>query len=375
MKILINALTAKQGGGQTYLANLIKHFPSTNDTYFYILCAKFNESLFQSNNNISLIVLGTLFKNTLFRTLYETFVLPFFVLYNRFDLYYQPAAGLPSLIFKPCKVMTTLQNMLILDENERKRFPFFSLVRFKMFLLSVFVFESLKRSDKIIFISKYSQDYIKKRLPDIEKRSCVIPHGLDFSFIVPQHDLDIHKYGLKENEFYLYVSILDYYKAQKELVEEWDILSQANFKYPLVLTGFLSRKKYVKIVYDEIRKRNLCNKILITGPIEHQKLPSLYRKSRALVFASSCECCPNILLEKMSSGIPLFSSQFPPMPEFGQDIPVYFNPYQRGDLARKILDFESNPQPLRDRSSRAIQLLEQYTWNKTASDTLNFMKD
>ena len=376
MNILINSLSAKQGGGQTYLSNLIKYLPDDNNTTFFVLCSYYNQSLFKTDkHNIRIISLNIILSNSLLRTLFELFVLPFMLKKLDIHLYYQPAAGIPIIIPKKCKTMTTLQNMLLLDSEERRRFPLFSMVRLKLSILSFFILKALRQSDKVIFISSYSQAFVKRIVHNIDSKSMIIPHGLDHLFLQDNDDLDISTYGLKENEYYLYVSTLDYYKAQNELVEEWEILSQTDFKYPLVLTGFLSRKKYVNIVYNTISKYNLANKVIITGPIEHQKLSSFYHKARALIFASSCECCPNILLEKMSSGKPLFVSEYPPMPEFAQNVPVYFNPYHRGDLAKKILDFEANPHSLLKRSSTAIQLIQQYTWEKTASDTLTFMKD
>ena len=376
MNVLINALSAKQGGGQTYLMNLVKNFPFDKDVTIFVLCAEYNKFLFESHNtNTFIITANNILRNSFLRTLFELLYLPLFLMKRGIDLYYQPAAGIPSIVFSKCRVMTTLQNMLILDSKERSRFPYLNFVRVKLSILNFVVIYTLRHSDKVIFISQNSQERVKQKIQDIEMRSRVIPHGLNFSFFVPQHDLDIAQYGLKENEFYLYVSIFDYYKAQKELVLEWDILSRSNFKYPLVLAGFLSRERYVKQVTKEIAKKNLNHMVIITGPIEHKYLPSFYHKSRALIFASSCECCPNILLEKMSSGKPLFVSQYPPMPEFGLDVPVYFDPYKPGDLASKVLCFESKPQELYGRSDKSIQLAKQFNWEKTSLETLNFMKE
>src|SRR5690606_21915599 len=127
--------------------------------------------------------------------------------------------------------------------------------------------------------------------------------------------------------------------AQKEVVENWQVLIKKGFNYPLVLVG-PNYNEYGKEVIKLI-KSDKSGMLKYLGPIDYNKLPNIYQNARALIFASSCECCPNILLEKLASGKPVFSSSIQPMPEFGSDAVIYFDPYASEDLASKVLLFES----------------------------------
>ena len=377
MKILLNALSAKLGGGQTYLVNFLHNIPADFPHEIIFLCGTFNEAKFRPEFGPAVRMLrkGAWSKNSLLRTLWEKLLLPRYLKKNHVDVYFQPAAGVPIRVPAGCRSVTMLRNMLPFEDRERQRFPLFSSVRIKMALQKRQIIKSLKRYDRVIFISSYSRDFIAKFIPNIHERSTVIPHGLNAQFLERDGKFDVGNFGLRPGEFYLYVSILDYYKAQLELVREWKCLSDRGFPYPLVLAGFLNRKDYVKKIRDEIKRLGLEKQIILTGAIPNGDLPGFYAQARALVFASSCECCPNILLEKMSSGKPLFCSDIPPMPEFGEDAPFYFSPYEPGDLSRKILDAESDPAEMLRRGERARELALTHTWKDSVKNALTYITE
>ena len=375
MKILINALSAKLGGGQTYLVNFLHYVPADFPHEIIFLCGVFNEEKFRPEFGPAIRVIrkGRWCKNSLLRTIWEKFFLPRFLAKNRVDIYFQPAAGVPIRMPAACRSVTMLRNMLPFEDRERKRFPLFSLVRIKMALQKKQILKSLKRYDRVIFISAYSRDFIAGIIPDIRARSTVIPHGLNELFLERNGEFEAEKFGLEPGRFYLYVSILDYYKAQLEIIREWKILADQGFPYPLVLAGFLDRGDYVKQVRDEIRRQGLEKKVILTGAVPNRELPGFYARARALIFGSSCECCPNILLEKMSSGKPLFCSDIPPMPEFGMDAPFYFSPYRPGDLSQKILAAENDPDEMLRRGERARDLALTHLWKDSIIRTLEYI--
>lgn len=271
MKILINALSAKLGGGQTYIVNFLKNLPADCPHEIILLCGVFNEQKFRSaasSSQIHFALKGKAWKNSLFRALWELLILPVYLKRQHIGLYFQPAAGVPIYVPSSCHSATMLRNMLPFEDRERQRFPWYSLVRLKMFLQKRLILLSLAHFDKVIFISKYSQQFIKRYLPDIEQKSQVIPHGLNEKFRNCLGEFDISQFGLQAGHYYLYVSILDYYKAQLEVVREWKKLMERGLNFPLVLTGFLNRSTYVEQVKAEIQRLNLEKNVILTGPVE-----------------------------------------------------------------------------------------------------------
>ena len=84
----------------------------------------------------------------------------------------------------------------------------------------------------------------------------------------------------------------------------------------LLLAGHAS-PHYFKKVKQTIEEYGLMDDVIYLGSINHEDLPDYYKGAKINIFASTCENCPNILLEAMSSGRPVFCSTHMPMPEFG----------------------------------------------------------
>ena len=82
MKILVNAFSARLGGGKVYIINLLKHLPPEYDVT--ILAGEYNATDFLplKKDNITFEVKSVFFKNGLIRIFWELFVLPFFFAFS-----------------------------------------------------------------------------------------------------------------------------------------------------------------------------------------------------------------------------------------------------------------------------------------------------
>ena len=373
MKLLvINALSALRGGGQTYIKNILEHLPDGD--YKILLIININNSVIfedYASEKITIFEARWASKNIIFRTLWEAFVLPLKLKECNATMYYAPGGTMITKVQNDCLNATALRNMLPFDIQERQRFPLMSYIRFKLWLLRYIFLKSYKLSDKVIFISEYSKSIIKQYMPDIDDKSIVIPHGLNSLFLDSKQSYDLPDF-LKETPFYLYVSILDVYKAQKELVKTWKLLADHDFPYPLVLVG-PKYNQYGEEVLTLIDELGLSGKVIYLGAVAYEQLPGLYKAARALIFASSCECCPNILLEKLAAGKPVFCSNIAPMPEFGEDAVVYFDPYDTSDLFEKVIDLEQQPEVMIEMADKAYKQALKFDWNTTTQKTINFL--
>lgn len=370
--IVINAISALRGGGQTYLINFLEHLPK-GDFKILLLVNSKNRDVFEKyvSDRIELHEAVWASKSIIHRSLWERFTLPSFLTKQKADVYYAPGGVMTTKMPKGVVSATALRNMLPFDDRERRRFPFISYIRFKLWLLHYVFLKSYKMADKVIFISKYSKSVVKKYIPDIEAKSVIIPHGLNSLFLNTKESYDLPDY-LKENQFYLYVSILDVYKAQKEIVMSWKKLVDGGFPYPLVLVG-PKYNKYGDEVITLIDELGLYDNVIYLGKVDYQKLPGLYKTARALIFASSCECCPNILLEKLAAGKPIVCSNIDPMPEFGEDAVVYFDPYSPDALYKQVLEMEKDQNTMYKLGRKASQHALKFDWKQTAERTLNYL--
>ena len=146
------------------------------------------------------------------------------------------------------------------------------------------------------------------------------------------------------------------------------------FEYPLVLAGPKSNE-YGEAVVAQIASLGREANVIYIGEVDYQDLPSLYKSARGLIFASSCECCPNILLEKLAAGKPVLCSNTQPMPEFAGEAVLYFSTYEPDSLRYRINELENDVKLRESLGQAAYKQALNYDWNITVKETLNFLLD
>ncbi len=365
---MINALSARLGGGQTYLINLLRRLPSHNELKIYIYAPQSLEAALEHPSLIWCTSVWPL-ENPLIRAGWERFLLPRILARLGIDILFCPGGVVATPAPKGCKVVTMFRNMIPFDKEQRSRYPL-GYMKVRNWLLERAMLRSMLRADLVIFVSDFARHVIEQCAPKQIKRAIVIPHGIgpEFRFRGPRLP---RPSWLPVDDFLLYVSTFDVYKAQLEVVRGFALLkSRRQGKEKLVLVGSEKQNPiYSRMVRAEITRLGLTDYVLIAGLVPHQELPALYSNALINVFAAESENCPNILLEAMASGRPVLCSMFPPMPEFGGDAVIYFNPRQPEDFADKLEELLDNKPALRTLGQGAAERARHYDWDVSAVTT------
>lgn len=365
--IAINALSAVQGGGQGYLFGLLQYAKDFPEMKVYVLAPpKFTQLYHFSGVEVVPCIIAS--KSILHRTLWERWRLPGILKDLRIDLIFCPGGIINFLPPPGCQTATTFQNMLIFDTNNRRMYPV-GYRRFRLALLERISKKSFEEADLLIFLSEYAKEVVHKRISNRKGLSAVIPHGLDDMFRTGTRK-DIPRPKLIPNgEYLLYVSYLHRIKAQIEVIRAYYLLSRSRFtKERLLLVGS-ERPGYGRLIRKEIRRLRLQDKVILTGNIPYIEMPSVYHYAKAHIFASTCENCPNIVLESLGSGRPLFVSNKPPMPELAGDGAVYFDPYKPDELADLLLQYLDDERWIEEMSKKTFERSFLYSWGKVAKET------
>ena len=197
------------------------------------------------------------------------------------------------------------------------------------------------------------------------KASVTIPHGVNPRFRAAQaKDLPRPAWLPAEN-YLLYVSTLDYYKAQVEVIQAYALLKERRpTTEKLVLAG-PENPGYAAKVRREIARLNLAGDVIVPGKVAYGDLPALYHHALINIFASRTENCPNTLLEALAGARPILCSSRSAMPEFGADAPLYFDPSNPQELTAQLLRVIDNPPLQRQLSARAKERAACYDWART----------
>ncbi len=357
-RVLINALSLLRGGGQVHLINLLKE-PIPELVHLYIIRPA-NLEIQLPGESISA---PPYTRNPLLRAMWEFFVLPKILAEKKIDILFCPGGLAITPRLQKIKIATMFQNMSPFDSRRLKKYPF-GLAKLRNWILRFALLQSMKRSDKVIFISNFARSVILKLAPQINGRDTVIPHGIPDEFREPQGQVA----GFPPS-YFVYVSSVDFYKNQLEVVRAYSLLkTRTPHLAPLFFVGH-EDPVYGQAVRSEIFRLGLHKDIILLGQRPYRELPAIFARAKLILFASTVENCPNILLESLASGRPVLCSDIQPMPEFGKKAVEYFNPDDPHDLADKWHLILSQTSLQEDLIVRALSEAQNYHWNTAAQRT------
>lgn len=363
MKIVINAFSARLGGGQTYLINLLKHIPLDEGLSIIVLAPA--DLQLPSHPAISRYAPRYSLNNPLLRTVWEKFFLPGYLRKIKADVLFCPGGVVATKAPAGCKVVTMFRNMIPFDKRVLSYLPF-GLQRIRSWLLYHTMLRGMSRADLTIFISDFARGVIEKltKIPN----AVTIPHGIGEAFRT--FDKQLPRPGRLPTESYmLYVSRFDVYKHHYEIVSAYARLpDELRDRYHLVLIGE-SDMPGAERVHELINELALRERVIILGAVPYAELPTYYHHAELALFASSCENCPNIMLEALGAGRPVLSSNVMPMPEFGAQAAAYFSPFDADDISRVMCTVLSDADYAQQLADAAAQQCRKFDWSKTAKST------
>lgn len=365
MRIFINALSARLGGGQTYLLNLLKHVPQEENWQVFVLVQP--SFVFDSMpQNVVRLEQASL-ENPLKRAIWEEVHLPALLRQHTIELFFSPGGLLPRSLPSNMLTAVTFQNMLPFDHVQRKKYPY-GYRRLRDWLLERGLSSAMRRADLVVFISEFARDFIEHRIGPLRGQNVVVPHGIDASFRPNPDGLLQRPAWLPKEDYFLYVSFIDHYKAQLEVIQGFDLYRQRGGSGKLVLAG-PEYRPYGDLVRREIAARRLAGEVIFAGNVLHGELPAVYQHAKINLFASFTENCPNILLEMMASGRPALVSNRAPMTEFGGDAVAYFDPANPEDFARHLAGLVADEARQHRLASAAMERVAGYCWERAAGLT------
>ena len=288
-RLTINCISALRGGGQTNLINLMKYISQYKCKVILILNSN-NINVFNKYKSEQTNIYEAKFASrSIFHRIYwEKFILPYKLKEWRTDIYYAPGGTMTTTVPNNCVSITTLQNMLPFDDIERRKFPFFSYIRFKLWMLKHILLKSFQKANKVVFVSRYSRDIVKSYISDIEKKSTMIPLAINNIFIDSKEMKKLPN-SISRNKYYLYVSSLNYYKSHDNFHK---VFSQDTLSRSELITDYLRMKYHLseEFLYCPISKEKYLFEIDtmdLENPVFSIRTPLSkdYKERRFIIFS------------------------------------------------------------------------------------------
>jgi len=307
-----------------------------------------------------------------FRVFWQSFRLKKLAKQAICDVLFVPG-GSDSSGFKP--MVTMSQNMLPFEWREMRRYRW-HWITLKLLLLRLTQSRTFRKTDGLIFLTKYARDTVLKVVGKDLAKTTIIPHGINPRFFLqPRSQRKAEEFDEAHPCRILYVSIIDVYKHQWHVAEAVAQLKEGGLPVQLDLVGPANPptlKRFNKVL-RRFDPQGKC--IHYHGPVPYEKLFNWYHQSDIFVFASSCENMPNILLEAMAAGLPIACSNRGPMPEVLGDAGVYFDPEKPAAIAEAIRKLIEDPILRTQKAEAAFKRAKEFTWERCADKTFGFLAE
>jgi glycosyltransferase involved in cell wall biosynthesis len=371
MIIGIDASNLRAGGGITHLTELLRAANPAAHGFEKIVVWSGAKTLAKIDERKWLVKMqdSSLDKALPYRLFWQRFQLKKQALQMGCNVLFVPG-GSDSSGFKP--VITMSRNMLPFEWNELLRYGL-SPITFKLILLRFAQSRTFRKANGLIFLTYYAQLNVIKCTGPLPGKITTVPHGISPRFFIqPRPQREASTFTARAPCRILYVSIVDPYKHQLEVVRAISELAAGGLHVHLDLVGPIGRA--LKTVLAEIENKNLANTIVTYhGGVAYDKLHEFYERADIGIFASSCENMPNILLEGMAAGLPMACSNMGPMPEILAGAGVYFNPLDPSSIGQAVKKIYASAALRTELADKAFKQAKAFSWQRCAAETFAFI--
>jgi L-malate glycosyltransferase len=195
---------------------------------------------------------------------------------------------------------------------------------------------------------------------------------------LPSVAIDIIPNGVDLNRFYpaatknmsgelklLTVGRLSVTKRVEILIEAVEILSKNNNRIRLTIAGGGGLLEQLK---NLVEQKKLTDVIDLTGRIESEKTPDVYRQNNIFVSASMQEGMSNAMLEAMASGLPIITTRCEGVDELITDNGIVVEDAGAAALAEAINNLAENKQRYNTMCAAARRQAENFSWENVAEE-------
>ena len=231
-----------------------------------------------------------------------------------------------------------------------------------------YVKKGMYAAHKIIAVSEHTKRDLISRLNIKEQKISVAPIAVDpiFTHNVSQEALQhvMHKYGLEDKKYIYTGGGLEMRKDVDRTLRAYKKLRDRMPDAPvLVVSGKLMPElsplivDVEQIVYD----LGLVDHVKIIGFVPQEDLPALYKGAICFVFPSLYEGFGMPVLEAMSIGTPVITSQDTSLIEVGGDSVIYAE-HDDEILCEKMQSLITDPERQKEVGQREIDQAQKFSW-------------
>jgi glycosyltransferase involved in cell wall biosynthesis len=352
MSLLINLsfLLTKPTGTTTYALNLLPHLQQLEP--ILLTSQSFHDyNYYQTPNNLTS---EQGLKGHLHRLLWTQFQLPKIYQNLKSQLLFSPIPEAP--------LYTNSRFIVIAFDMIPLRFP----KRFSPLTIyhKYYTPEVFKQAEHIICISESTANDITQFYQIPSNKITPILLACDrahFQFL-----------NLPTRNYFLYIGRQDSYKNLQRLITAFSALPHRN-DYELWLAGPYD-KRYSPLLETQTQELGINHLVKFLNYVSYDELPIIINQALALVFPTLWEGFGLPVLEAMSCGTPVITSNISSLPEVAGDAAILINPYNIEEITAAMKIIINDSETRKQLSQKGLKRADQFSWEKTGSATVEVLQ-
>lgn len=362
VRIGLNALyliPGKVGGTEIYARNLVRSLVAAcpNDEFVLYVAREAAES-FPLAANLREVVCPIHAESRPARLAYEQSVLPYRAKRDGIDVLH--SLGYTAPLVAPCPTVVTLHDLNYHFHPE-------DWTRSALVANRLLIPQVARRATRVLTISESSRTAIRDVLGVPASKIDVVYHGVDGN-LAPADTAAIEAVRKRldlASDYLLTVTASHPHKNLDGLLAAYARLDSPP---PLVVVGIRGRD-HARL--ESAATRPGAGRVVVTGWLEQAELSALYCDARAFVFASKYEGFGFPVLEAMSVGVPVASSNATSLPELVGDAALLFDPADIDAMASAMHRALTDNTLRTDLVRRGHERARQFRWQQSANETRN----
>ena len=368
MKIGIDGRAAKWYRGTgigTYTHELIRNLSNVDSENDYLIFMPQCDSLSNLGDNFSVELVDSICSDSF----WDDIKVPNVLSSSDIEIYHVPQNGVGLSENISCKKVITLHDIIPLRMPETVSDRYIRIFNNELPKI-------LDNCDGIITVSEFSKNDIAQEFDFPLENIYVTPLAAEDIYRplskCQSKALVTQKYGIEE-DFVLYVGGFSPRKNIKGLIEAYSKLPY-NLKetYKLVIIGPKGPSYYN--YRERAEELGISDKVIFTDFIPLEDMPLFYNAAEVLVYPSFYEGFGLPPLEAMACGTPVIASNVTSLPEVCYESALLIDPYDVDMLSYDIERVLNNSLLKLTMVKKSLTRSSQFSWNKTAIDTINAYK-
>ncbi|MFH1161111.1 MAG: glycosyltransferase family 1 protein [bacterium] len=361
----------KKHGMDFVALELVKNIRQIDTENEYYIFVKPDEDVcLQSTGNVNIVELGGGPYPT-----WEQHALPHAVKKYKCDLLHCTSNTAP--LYNPAPMIVTLHDIFYLENVSLFNKGFSAYQKFGNMYRRYIVPAVVKRAKRVITVSKSEKNRIIHFSKLHDNRVSVVYNGVSLNFkpVTNPSVLDEVrvKYKLPER-FIFFLGNTDPKKNTKGVLTAFTkYIRETNGQIPIVIADYPLED--LERILLEIHEPDIIQYIHRLDYVKNTDLPGIYTMAAVFLYPSFRESFGIPILEAMSCGTPVITSNVFAMPEVAGEAAVLVDPTNPYDLARAMHRVLTEPGLSKSLSEKGFVQATRFSWTKMAKDYMDIYKE